>query len=81
MRQPAAAADRRRANEVPEWDTLKRDYVPRRLLESCGIVSAVAESHRKTWAGQVADYVGELQIRRKRPFMHCPGQGSNLHSL
>jgi integrase len=61
LRDLQQAADRRRGNEIPEWDTLKRDGVPRRALESCGIVSVVAESRRKLWAAHVADYVGELK--------------------
>ena len=54
-----AAVDRQNAGEPPNADTLKR--LPRRLLESFGLVSTVARKRAASYAENVGDYIGELK--------------------
>ncbi|NLX21940.1 MAG: tyrosine-type recombinase/integrase [Phycisphaerae bacterium] len=59
------AADRVAAGEPARMDTLRG--IPRRILESLGLVSKLAEARGTTWADHVAAYVGELQRRGLSP--------------
>ncbi len=54
-----AAIDRMNAGEPPDPETMKR--LPRRLLESLGLVSELAGKRRGKYADNVADYVAELE--------------------
>ncbi len=52
------AADRKLAGEPP--DASKMNGIPRRCLESLGLVSKLAAKRRASWCEHVADYVSEL---------------------
>ena len=54
-----AAVDRKGAGEPPDPDTIKK--LPRRLLESFGLVSGLSTKRRGTYADNVEDYVRELE--------------------
>ena len=55
------AVDRLQANDIPDWDRLKRDGVPRRLLESLRLVNRTAVKRRADWREHLQDYARELR--------------------
>ena len=57
------AADRKGYGEAPDPEKLRG--IPRRCLESLGLVSKTAESRRKGWADLVGEYADELTGNRR----------------
>ena len=54
-----AAVDRKNGGEPPDADAMKK--LPRRLLESFGLVSELSAKRRGTFLANVEDYERELQ--------------------
>lgn len=54
-----AAVDRKNAGEPPDPEVMKR--LPRRLLESFGLISALSAKRRGTYASNAEDFVQELK--------------------
>lgn len=55
------AADRVTAGEPADIDKLNAAGIPRRLMESLGLVSKLANARKRSWADHVDDYVRELE--------------------
>jgi len=65
LRDLQAAVDRKRAGEPPKPEKMKD--IPRRLLESLGLVSKIAVTRRKSWDQHVDDYARELETKGCNP--------------
>ena len=57
------AVVRRRNDEVPDWDRIKRDRVPGRLIEQLGIDSKIATKRRAKWDDHITDYTAKLRTK------------------